>query len=96
MDANIISMPSTSQDMSRATAQPTQREIDDSKTLTPSKILAMLSPIPNVKKSDNSQGTSASEAKILNSPEPIQSIVTMKQIKNSYSKKNMKGKISES
>lgn len=64
MDANINSMPSTSQDMSRPTAQPTQREIDDSKTLTLSKILAMLSPIPNVKKSDSSQGTSASVAKI--------------------------------
>lgn len=91
MDANINSKPSISQDMSRPTAQPTQRAIDDSRTLTPSKILAMLSPIPNVKKNDSSQGTSSSVAKILSSPESIQSIATMKQIKNSYSKKNMKG-----
>lgn len=81
MDANIIPMPSTSQGMGRPTAQPTQREIDESKTLTPSKILAMMSPIPNVTKKVTDKCKAASVGKMFNSLESIQTIVTIKENK---------------
>lgn len=65
--------PSTSREI--VVTQPLQDQRYSSDTLTPSKILALLTPIPNLKKKETARGKAASVAKILNSPVTIENIV---------------------